>query len=542
MSGSQRDRAVTPSRHRQVLVVGSGPVGVALALELAHHGVPSTLIDRSPAAARHPKMDFINARSMELLRRLGLSDEIRQLGVEPDAPFRFLWTRGLNEEPVARWDYPSVAAMREQMAAVNDGSMPREPYQRVLGSLLEDLGRQRAREHPLIDLWEGWTLEGLEHEGWEHDADGVTAQVTDSDTGRTHQMRATYAVGCDGANSTVRAQAGIGTRAIGPTLQYCDVYFRSADLATRARSRFFLTICASEIILVSRNGKDTFTGTFPISPGETPADPVDEIRTRLGVDFAVDEVINNAAWEGRLVVADSYRRGPVFLAGDAAHQFFPTGGHGANTGLADAVDLGWKLAAVINGWAGPRLLDSYDAERRPVALVNREMCFNLLEVFRRFTELARNGAATELLTGFLEQESYQVSNLGIHCGQRYSRSPVIWPEVGQPPPWEWSRIVPSTWPGSRAPSLRLSDGAELFDRLGVEFTLVDLSGENRGKALVEEAQRCGVPLAYLPIRDDRVRAVWERDLVLVRPDQHVAWRGNDAPDDWGAVLDHIRGW
>jgi 2-polyprenyl-6-methoxyphenol hydroxylase-like FAD-dependent oxidoreductase len=524
------------SRHRPVLVVGAGPVGATLALELARHGVPSTLIDRSPTAARHPKMDFVNARSMELFRRLGLCDEIRQLGVAPNAPFRFLWTRSLDEQPVARWDYPSVAGMREHMAAVNDGSMPLECYQRVLGSLLEDLGRRRAREHPLIDLREGWVLDGLEYDDY-----GVMAQVTDSGSGRTHQVRVRYVVGCDGANSTVRAQAGIGTRAIGPTRQYCDVYFRSAAPVLRRHGSFFLTICASEIMLVSRNGTDTFTGTFPTTPGEAPADPVEEIRARLGVDFVIDEVINVARWEGRLVVADSYRRGPVFLAGDAAHQFFPTGGHGANTGLADGVDLGWKLAAVINGWAGPRLLDSYDAERRPVALFNREMCFNLLEVFRRFTELARNGAATELLTGFLDQESYQVSNLGIHCGQRYSTSPVIWPEVGQPPPWRWSRIVPSTWPGSRAPSLRLSDGAELFDRLGLEFTLVDLSGENRGKTLVDEASRRGLPMTYLPIVDDQVRAVWERDLVLVRPDQHVAWRGNDAPDNWGAVLDRVRG-
>ena len=252
--------------------------------------------------------------------------------------------------------------------------------------------------------------------------------------------------------------------------------------------------------------------------------------------------MNIAYWQGGLVVADIYRRGPVFLAGDAAHQFFPAGGHGANTGLADSVDLGWKLAAVINGWAGPSLLDSYESERRPVALFNREMCLNLLEVFRRFTELARNGVGAELLTGFLEQESHQVSNLGIHCGQRYSTSPVICPEASQPPPWEWSRIVPSTWPGSRAPSVRLSNGVEVFDQLGVEFTLVDLSGENRGKALVQEAQQCGVPMTYLPISDDRVRAVWQRDLVLVRPDQHIAWRGNNAPDGWRALLGRIIGW
>lgn len=523
---------------RTVLVVGAGPVGSTLALELTRHGVASILLDRLPTASRHPKMDFVNARSMELLRRLGLSGEIRQLGVAPSAPFSFLWMRSFAEEPVARWDYPSVAGLREQMAAINDGSMPLEPYQRVVGSLLEDLGRRRAREHGLIDLREGWVLDHLTYS-----ADGVTAQVTDSSTDSTQEIRARYAVGCDGASSTVRPEVGIDIDAVGPTLQYCDVYFRSADPALRRHGDFFLAIGSREITIVSRDGRQTYTGTFPIPDGQAPADPVDVVRQRVGIDFTVDELINTTCWEGRLVVAQSYRRGPVFLAGDAAHQFFPTGGHGANTGLGDAVDLGWKLAAVINGWGGPRLLDSYEAERRPVALFNREMCFNLLEVWRRFPLLARNGASREQLAGFLAQESYQISNLGIHFGHRYSTSPVVCHEEGPAPGWEWSRIIPSTWPGGRVPSVRLSDGSALFDHFGVELTLVDTSGENRGKALVEQADQHGVPMVYLPTEDERVRAVWQRKLVLVRPDQHVAWRGDTAPveEDWAAILDRVRG-
>ncbi|WP_197651788.1 FAD-dependent monooxygenase [Carbonactinospora thermoautotrophica] len=535
MNTQRRSEPDAPSA--PVLVVGAGPVGAILALELAHHGVPSILIDRSLTPSRHPKMDFVNGRSMELLRRLGLSDEIRALGVGPEHPFTFIWTRGFDEPPLTRWHYPSVAGVLEKINKVNDGSMPLEPYQRVLGSLLEDLGRRRTRAHPLIDVREGWTFVRLDQ-----DADGVTAHVVDSTTGTRHSIRTRFLVGCDGANSAVRQALRIPLDSIGPTTRHCDVYFRSGDPALRQHGRFFLTISGRGLTLVSRDEKDTWTGTFPVfDDGPLPADPMAVVQERLGVKFRVDEVIITAEWIGRMAVAESYRRGSVFLAGDAAHQFFPTGGHGANTGLGDAVDLGWKLAAVINGWGGPRLLDSYEAERRPVALFNREMSLNLLEVWHRFPRMTQYGASREHLTGFLEKESYQVDNIGIHFGYRYTSSPVICHEEGSAPRWEWQRIVPSTWPGGRAPSVRLRDGSALFDRFGTGLTLVDLSAENAGKALVEEAQRRGVPMTHLPVDDENVRAVWERDLVLVRPDHHVAWRGNTPPEDWGAVLDRVCG-
>lgn len=530
---------MTDAQRTDVLVVGAGPVGALLALELARHGVSSILVDRATTASRHPKMDFLNGRSMELLRRHGLVEEIRRRGVGAEHEFDFLWLTDYQEPPVARWRYPSVTRLRERMASVNDGTMPLEPYQRVLGSRLEELGRRRVGEHPRVDF-----RPGVQFTASSQDGGGVTADLTTT-AGAELQVRARFVVACDGANSTVRSAEGVTMDAVGPTAWHRDVYFRSADPVLRKYGRFFLAIVGRGVTLVSRDEQDTWTGTYPITADERsagpPSDPLAVIRARLGVDLAVDEIIDVSDWQGELAVADTYRSGRVFLAGDAAHHFYPTGGHGANTGLADAVDLGWKLAAVVNGWAGSRLLDSYAAERRPVALFNREMCFNLLEVWGRFPRLVHSGASRAQLAGFLAEEEYQIDNAGIHFGYRYDRSPVVWPEPGPAPDWRWRQLVPTTWPGGRAPSVRLPDGQELLDCLGPEFTLVDLSGDGSGKPLVEEANARGLPTTYLAVDDDRTAAVWERPLVLVRPDHHVAWRGTAPPPDWPAIVDHVRG-
>jgi len=201
--------------HTEVLIVGAGPVGCALALELAHHGVASVVIEKSRETTRHPKMDYLNVRSMELLRRLGLTEELRAKGVPSDQAFSFHWTTGLAGPGVASWSYWSVDDLRAHMAAANDGSLPCEPYQRVIGSRVEDLGRRRCRESALVDLREGWTFESLSQ-----DADGVTVEVADVHSGRTERLRARYAVGCDGSGSAVRTAAGITVGTIGPAGQH----------------------------------------------------------------------------------------------------------------------------------------------------------------------------------------------------------------------------------------------------------------------------------------------------------------------------------
>lgn len=523
--------------HTPVLIVGAGPVGSVLALELAGHGVASIVIDRSIAPPRHPKMDYLNGRSMELLRRLDVTADIRARGISAEHQANFTWTLGRGDPPVAIWRHPSVTELSARAAQVNDGTVPTEFYQRVQGSLLEELVRSRAREHPLIDMREGCTFAGLNHHG-----DGVAVTVVDGATKTWHVINAESVVGCDGARSSVRQAVGIELDTSGPPTRHLSVYFRSSDPALRAHSRSFVTISARGLTLVSRDENDTWTGSIPqLDDEQFSEDPVSVMQERLGIAFDVDEVLNITQWDGSLSVATAYRRGRVFLVGDSAHSFYPTGGHGANTGLAEAVDLGWKLAAIANGWGGPGLLDSYEAERRPVALFNRQMCANLLEVWRRFGQLAREGTASQFLAGFLAEETYQLNNLGIHFGYRYETSPIISHDGGEAPPWRWREIVPTSWPGGRPPSLRLAGGGALFDEFGPEFTLVDLSGTHKGEEMAKEAADLGVPITHLVIDEEAVRACWERDLVLIRPDQHVAWRGNEPPDDWAAVLDLVSG-
>ncbi|WP_433471296.1 FAD-dependent monooxygenase [Saccharomonospora azurea] len=519
-----------------VVVVGAGPVGCTLALELARHGVHCTVVERTTESTPHPKMDFLNARSMELLRRLGVSDAIREEGVGAQHPFDFHWIDRLGTPPITVWRYPSVSGMRERYREHNDGSAPWEPYQRLQGSLLERLLRERVRALPEAEVHEGTRVTSLTQ-----DADGVELRLVD-EQGRSRSVRASYVVGCDGAGSVVRRSIGIDSPSIAPPAPQRDVYFRSADPRLREHGRFFLGIAGRGLVLVSRDERDTWTASFPrTTDAHDDTDPVDDIRSRVGVDLRIDEVINVVDWEGTLAVAERYRSGRVFLAGDAAHQFFPTGGHGANTGIADAVDLGWKLAAVIRGWGGPRLLDSYEPERRPVAVFNREMSANLLDVWRRYFTLFGSGVSSAHLAGYLEQQSFQIDNVGIHFGYRYADSPVVHADDGTPPRWTWRGIVPTTWPGCRAPSVRLADGTELFDLLSTGYTLVDFTEEGAGKPLVDDATRAGIPMVHLPCADDHARTVWERDLVLVRPDQHVAWRASGAPYDWDAVLRRVTG-
>ena len=561
----------------QVLVAGGGPIGLVLALELSTRGISTLVVERNPSTTEHPKMDVTNGRSMEHFRRLGVAEELRESGVPIDHPMDVVWCSRLAEWELTRFPYPSVEKAREITRFVNDGTLPLEPYMRISQVVLEPVLRDLVRARKRAEIRFGWALDSFDE-----DDDGVHATLRSSETGELQPVRCKYLVGCDGAGSLTRQRLGIElegastadlmrgmggggvVRAVGrmargllrgekpPDGRLYLVHFRSTDRPFFERfGTAWHTQSPTGATLIAQNDVDTWTLHVPLRGGMNPEtlDPKAVLFESLGREFDCEILVANA-WTPRLGLAKSYGRGRVWLAGDSVHQMIPSGGYGMNTGVGDAANLAWKLAAVIEGWGGPRLLASYEKERQPVGRRNRDASATHTSVRMKISglhspalhddsekgEAARAKAGEQIRAlGNLENEA-----LGVEIGDRYDDSPVICVEEGAAPPWSAETYAPSTWPGVRPPSVFLEDGTPIYDRFGPGFTLLRFADVAAGR-FVEAAAERGVPLWIVDLRDAHARSLYERDLVLIRPDQHVAWRGDHAPEDAAAVLDRVRG-
>jgi hypothetical protein len=389
---------------------------------------------------------------------------------------------------------------------------------------------------------------------------GVRAILRRTKTGQTEEVWADYLVGSDGGASVVRRLARIGMSGK-PVLTYTtNVIFRCADLPAlhnkgKAYRFIFIGPEGTWLTIVAINGGDrwrmSIVGTQEkqtLSEAEVRA----MIQRAMGREFDF-EIVAIVPWVRRELVADSFGTSRVFIAGDAAHLMSPTGGFGMNTGIGDAVDLGWKLDAVLHGWGGPALLSSYETERRPIAQRNvAESSGNLNrmlssrerkpppEVFEPGPDgdIARKEFG-DWYASIMRREWF---TLGIHLGYRYESSPVIVPDGTPPTPDEVATYVPTTRPGSRAPHVWLKDGRSILDLFGRGFVLLRLGQKPPvADGLVAAAARCGLPLEVIHLDEPDVVKAYERQLVLVRPDGHVAWRGNEGPADPAWMLDRIRG-
>jgi 2-polyprenyl-6-methoxyphenol hydroxylase-like FAD-dependent oxidoreductase len=522
---------MAPALRTSVLVVGCGVAGSVLALELAHHGVASIVVERASRPPRHPDLNLVPGRSMELLRRLGLTGDIRKYDPDPDRGADVVWSQGLDQLPVLVSQVTSVNQLRRRYASVRDGSAPVEPYALVSGAELASGLRDAVRAHPMVDLREGWTFTDLRLE-----QDGTIATVLEAGTGVRHVIEANYLAGCDGAHSTVRRCLGVSLQDLAAGSHHCTVYFRSSELAHRLGRPS--TVITDGITLQRGRDGDLWIGHLPLTPGEpTVTDAARLLHDRLRIRLESPQILGMAQWDDSLGVATEYRRGTAYLVGESAHRFAPPGAT-VDTCIGDAVDLGWKLAAALNGWGGPALLSSYEGERRRRALLDRELLARTFETRRRFCRLAAAGASREFLADVLRQEAPQMETSGADLAGGHPGSPVIWQEAGDRCD---GATAGTTLPGNRPPAVRLPDGDQLFDRLGPQFTLVDLSDDGSGTPLVASARARGIPMAHLTVPDAAVRAVWASRLVLVRPDQHIAWRTDDPPADWGLVLDVVTG-
>ena len=513
-------------KHVPVLIAGGGPVGMTLARTLATLGVRCLLVERNATTTRHPKMDITNGRSMELFRRLGVADKLRAVAVPEENNFDVSWITALTGRELHRFRYPSVVDKRAEIRGRNDGTQPREPAMRVSQVMIEPVLQAAIVSHPLVEA--RW---GVAFEDFAQDADGVVCTLRVAETGATEQVRCDYLAGCDGGSSVVRERLGIGLEGKSKVTQRYMIHFKSDSrglLQAFGVAWHYQTALGT---LIAQDDKDTWTlQTRPPAPvgssGVDPAaaDPGPLLDRWAGRAFTRNILVANP-WFTHLLLADRYGEGRVFLAGDAAHQYIPTGGYGMNTGIGDAVDLGWKLAATVKGFAGEGLLATYERERRPVGHRNRlaseahtGVRLKIAGLYDKERDPDALGRAIAAL-GNAENESW-----GIEFGYRYDGAP-------------YDSVVyqPTTAPGARLPSTFLRDGSALYDRLGPWFTLLRF-GDADPSELIDAAP---VPLEVVVIDDASLAQIYEANLVLVRPDTHVAWRGNRCDDGaavWRQVL------
>ena len=544
MTQSNIARTATRTRIRvPVLIVGAGPVGLGMAIELGSRGVKLLLVDEGDGRVEHPRTGLIAVRTMELLRRWGIADRIRTAGFPEDYELSIVFCTSLNGHLIAKEPYPS---MRDTPTPPETP----EKKQRCPQSWMQPVLAAAANEY------EGNDIRFRHHlESFEQHADCVVSTVTDLSTSEVFEVQSDYLVACDGAGSGVRNALGIEMR--GRLLSYSvNILIRAPDLVRKHRmgqaERYIFT------------GPDGTWGNLTVVDGNEiwrltvlgseekmdlkTFDARSWVRRALGsgeIEFEIDSVI---PWRRSEMLADRFLDHRVILAGDAVHTTSPTGGMGMNTGMQEVLDLGWKIEAVLNGWAGPHLLASYEAERRPIAARNLSFSTANYSAWRDVPDTkaiaddTEEGKRLREFVGERLRESTRVEweSLGLQIGHRYDDSPICIPDGSPPVPDDFRIYVPTSRPGSRAPHAWLPDGRSTLDLFGRHFVLLAFT-DNEGRSRLQDAfARKGVPLVVERISDPTIAALYERELVLVRPDGHVAWRGNvvDQPDD---IVDVVRG-
>jgi len=533
----------TPNLDFDVIVVGAGPVGLSLTIDLGRRGMNCMIMERDPTTAPWPKMDRSNARTMELYRRLGLADRIRALGYPADNPMDVMLVRSMNEPPIAVLKYPSVAERRKQIAECDDGTLPLEPYQLVSQNHIEPLLKRVAEsETPNTTV-----RYGLELIDFEQDEQGVTVTGRRADGG-LETFRCAYLVGCDGGSSTVRKRLGVKLEGRPALREVRQVIFWSEDMYERmkvGKGRHYALLSGGGLVVQGDRKEITFHTALP---ADTDFEPI--LRELIGFDCDL-QIRHVTSWRPHLLLAEKYRVGRVFIAGDSVHLVIPTGGLGMNTGVGDAFDLAWKLAGVVKGWGGEGLLEGYELERRPVGQRNIEASGWAADgsllwpplVTPLIDEDSPEGhAARERLIGtYMREHGRMHGMVGAETCYSYAGSTLVAHEPGNRPHWEISRIVPHGRPGIRIPHMWLKDGTALQDALGYDYTFLDLRGDCDSSGIEAAFAEIGAPLEVKRMDEPRLRKVYNGSVFLLRPDLHIAWRGDGPPEDPAALARIVTG-
>ena len=526
-----------------VLIVGGGPIGLALAANLGRRGIETMLVEQRENKLNPAKMLEVSVRTMELCRQLGIVEKVRNWGFPPDWPLDSVFVTAMRGYELGRIRTPALGAAETTTPFSPERTMP------CPQTWFDPILQNHARTFPQVTLRHRVKLESFVQ-----DESGVAATLTDAESGRNETVRAKYLVGCDGFASTVRELLGIALRGALHIDWAMTVYLRIPDLHRQHdKGKAFRYVYVGPegtwSFLSIVDGRDLWRlqlvdlDESRLHKADIPA----LMRRAIGGDVAYT-IEHKDLWTRKSTFADRFADGRVFLAGDAAHAHPPNGGLGMNTGIQDAFDLGWKLAAALRGWGGDALLESYDIERRPVSARATEVS---LRNYRRLTSAAQRneiysptpeGDAARRAIGeqLVEENKKTWHPIGIHLGYIYHPSPIVVPDGSSKPADDTIGYQPTTFPGARAPHVWLAPGHSILDLFGDEFVLLKFSDCPSGGIEKAAASR-GVPLAVHRIEHRDAAVLYERALVLVRPDGHVAWRGDREPNDPAALIDTIRG-
>lgn len=531
-----------------VLIAGAGPVGLALAGDLAWRGTSTWLVERGDGSISQPKMDMVGVRTMEFARRWGIAEWIRNSPYPRDYPQDNVYV-----ETLTGFEFG-----REIIPCKNEEPTPQqspEKRERCPQDMFDPIMQRFVGQYP-----DAAVKYQTEVTGFEEEDDRVVVTLRDVRTSETYAVHCDYLIGADGGASFVRQAVGIAMSGTPILTHTVNIIFRTDDLPAlhdkgRAYRFIFIGPEGTWLTIVAINGRDRWRMSI-VGDDRKPDFSEAEIRALIvravgrAFDFEIESVM---PWVRRELIADRYGTRRVFIAGDAAHLMSPTGGFGMNTGMGDAVDLGWKLDAMVKGWGGPALLQSYEAERKPVAQHNiAESSANLklmleprktpppAEIFLPGAEHDEARARYGTWYGDLMKREWYT--IGVHLGYNYSHSPIVVPDGSPVPRQETATYVQGTSPGVRAPHVWLEDGRSTLDLFGRGFVLLRL-GDDAPEVndFVAAAAAVGLPLEVVRIDEPAVVTVYERKLVLVRPDGHVCWRGNEEAADAAQVIATVRG-
>jgi 2-polyprenyl-6-methoxyphenol hydroxylase-like FAD-dependent oxidoreductase len=526
-----------------VLIAGGGPVGLAAAIELGTRGIDCVVLEpRTTVSFLRPRAKTTSVRTMEHFRRWGIADQIRAAAALPVSwSQRIVVSTGLLKHELTIFDDCfGLSTTQTDMFAESSQQIPQPAVERVL--------RDVVRELPTVKLAVGWSLRSLTESDDEVLVEAVAADGTD------WLITAQYVLGCDGSNSRTRERLGIPMVGSTDARQHTTIVFRAPGLAKQVPHGPAVHYWVFNARAVGVLGRFDLADTWWMGSASSDRDPIMTMLDLLGCDAPVDfdcEILCTDTWQARMQLAETFHTDRVFLVGDAAHLNPPSGGHGFNTGIGDAVNIGWKLAATLQDWGGRRLLNSYATERRPIAvdtiaaaaanMIAMQDCVvtSDLDVAGPVGDHARR-AFGEVIHRAMSAEFH---SLGLVLGYQYMGSPnIVYEEMSAVERDHDPTVYKvTTRPGARLPHRWLADGRSIYDTLGTGLTLLTFEDIDSA-ALVNAAHRQGIPLRVVELGNIDLCPADPAPALLVRPDQHIAWRGKQLPpDSVDGILNQILG-